>query len=678
MRSFSGTSSFEKTIFAFLVIFAATLTNSIFVNQIGYYGALLLLLIKFGVSKENPFKRTELEFYFLFFLLAELLSAIFSVDPAHAFNNFLKRLLLIPVVYTITAIAINPRRVSKIFYVFVVFSIISSLLYLWNSYSYYLRGLFQLTGSGPFLFHYPITTSELFSFTALILFAFVIQKNLTAKKKLIYFLGFAVTFLSLLATFKRTGWIGFAAGVVVIIILKRKYIYLLPLVLTGLAIIFTQHSSSKIELLNTHGKFEKIGVIETGGQVNELRKIGAEIFVSDYTGGISKISNYDLRQLIDFDVPVISFDKWNRSYFTAELVDTRFKLIGRNSENDFVELEDFMSKGITKDYSIIENRFYALDIDSGLTIFPDPANLQKRFEYKDLRGFKKLVPFDGGIVLFSKSAGMKFIEIENGLADKTHELNIGSDRVQFADTAGGNLYVQSSDSIYLVSDKSFTGKAYYSNLPELTSVLPHKDNIYCTTLGGGFYRLTFSENSLNAVKLYSFGYNPNSVLFSGDTLYSAHLKRNRFASIFDPYLPANANRIALWRAGIKMFLDHPLFGVGDIDLAKLYKIYKRPSDKEIQGHLHNNYFHFLAILGLFGFIAVALLLFKLFVLLVKTVKKYPAETFENTLALGFAGVFVSFLFAGLTEWNFGDHEIITFIWFTVGMALSLKKIIVKN
>jgi DNA helicase HerA-like ATPase len=41
--------------------------------------------------------------------------------------------------------------------------------------------------------------------------------------------------------------------------------------------------------------------------------------------------------------------------------------------------------------------------------------------------------------------------------------------------------------------------------------------------------------------------------------------------------------------------------------------------------------------------------------------------------LGFTGVFTSFLVAGLTEWNFGDHEIITLIWFHLGLMFAMYK-----
>ncbi len=45
----------DSAIFIFIVIFLLSLSNSIFVNQVGYYGALLLILIKTAISKAKSF-----------------------------------------------------------------------------------------------------------------------------------------------------------------------------------------------------------------------------------------------------------------------------------------------------------------------------------------------------------------------------------------------------------------------------------------------------------------------------------------------------------------------------------------------------------------------------------------------------------------------------------------------
>ncbi len=77
----------DWAIFVFIIIFLLSLSNSIFINQVGYFGALLLILIRFGITRENQFTRTGLEFALLCYIAAEFLSAIFSDYSSLAFNN---------------------------------------------------------------------------------------------------------------------------------------------------------------------------------------------------------------------------------------------------------------------------------------------------------------------------------------------------------------------------------------------------------------------------------------------------------------------------------------------------------------------------------------------------------------------------------------------------------------
>ena len=123
--------------------------------------------------------------------------------------------------------------------------------------------------------------------------------------------------------------------------------------------------------------------------------------------------------------------------------------------------------------------------------------------------------------------------------------------------------------------------------------------------------------------------------------------------------------------GWEIWKDHPIFGVGDIDLAKYYLKYKRPYDKEIHGHLHNNYFHFLATLGLFGFLALMYLFFKIFKKVAGIYSSTKGESFVASFSLGAIASIASILVAGLAELNFWDQEIATLIYFTVGLNVAL-------
>jgi len=98
-------------------------------------------------------------------------------------------------------------------------------------------------------------------------------------------------------------------------------------------------------------------------------------------------------------------------------------------------------------------------------------------------------------------------------------------------------------------------------------------------------------------------------------------------------------------------------------------------EKESFGHLHNNYIVILALLGLFGFIIVMLIFIKMFYTNIKIYKYVSQKPFASSFALGTIGVLTTFLVSGLAEFNFGDHEIITTIWFTFGLNLAFYRLI---
>ncbi len=150
--------------------------------------------------------------------------------------------------------------------------------------------------------------------------------------------------------------------------------------------------------------------------------------------------------------------------------------------------------------------------------------------------------------------------------------------------------------------------------------------------------------------------------------------KKRALSIFDPHHPKNIERIYMWKAGIKMMKDHPLTGVGDIDLGKLYEKYKLPEAKEKVGHLHNNLIMFGVTLGIPGLLVLLALFLKIFIEELKIYYSIPQkEWLLRSTVLGSLAVFVGFQVNGLFEWNFGDAEIAMLLWLSVGLALAVKK-----
>jgi O-antigen ligase len=147
----------------------------------------------------------------------------------------------------------------------------------------------------------------------------------------------------------------------------------------------------------------------------------------------------------------------------------------------------------------------------------------------------------------------------------------------------------------------------------------------------------------------------------------------RAKSIVDPANSTNIGRLNMWSTGLKMWQDKPILGFGDIDLYKTYLTYRTPTGDEPAGHLHNNYVHLLVTLGAVGLAVVLFLFVKILMTEYSTFSAFKQQPLTCNIALGALAVFSGFMVNGIFEWNFGDHEIMVFVWFSVGLCLAVKK-----
>lgn len=156
-------------------------------------------------------------------------------------------------------------------------------------------------------------------------------------------------------------------------------------------------------------------------------------------------------------------------------------------------------------------------------------------------------------------------------------------------------------------------------------------------------------------------------------LFAPPYVQQRLASITDIHHPENATRVMLWSTGITIFAHYPVVGVGDIDLRELYDRYATTVNPEHHGHLHNVPLQILVTLGIVGFCAVYALFVKIAVTEWRVFALLRDEWFRGSVALGALAVFVGFHVMGLTEWSFGDQEVVILLWVTVGMSLAVGR-----
>jgi O-antigen ligase len=148
----------------------------------------------------------------------------------------------------------------------------------------------------------------------------------------------------------------------------------------------------------------------------------------------------------------------------------------------------------------------------------------------------------------------------------------------------------------------------------------------------------------------------------------------RLHSVADPANLWNRERVFMWDAGVRMFRDHPLTGVGLQDLHSLYDAYRSPESMERAGHLHNAYIQIAASMGLVGLAAFAWL----YASLLGAAWAGGGAASERIglgagVRLGVTAALVGFLVAGLFEWNFGDEELLYHLYTLVGIAWASRR-----
>lgn len=668
----------DGAIVVFIFIYLASLTSSIFVNQIGYFIPLMLLCVRYYITRENVFRKTGLETAIVIMIGAEIIATIFSVNAGQSFNNFLKFFLLIPTLYLFSADIFSFNQLKLFFKVYMGFALASCLIYLVLSYEYFIYNQFQIQQSGPSPFKYPITASELLSFTVIFFFSFLVNEKTDRKNKILYLLGFIISLLALLVIYKRTGWFGTAAGIFFVLVYARKWKVVIPILIAGAAIVLYEKGISELTVGRISGnQIVKISSGPAAGRAYDLLSDSGKVYLSSYDEGLYEI-NPEGGKTKQFNAPsaLTSFSKWKEKYYVGYLNDTRFVLYEKEQSGKFTEKGRFISPGFTTSYKTANGMLYACDSDSGLTIFKNPGNLADTVNYSYIKGNTKILADSSFLAAYSLNENeLTVYRLSGGLVSSPGLKYKTEERFDPVEIRNGMVIIsgKSGLSVLKIIHGGIEKKETYENLKGVYVSAPAGDTTYFASYSGKIYKALIDSSGIKTLVEFNIDFVPGKFALSGDRIYLTRLKESRFASTFDKYNLSNMTRLALWGAGIKIFSDHPVTGVGNIDLADLYRKYKNEYDKEIQGHMHNNFVHILVTLGVIGFAAFIFLLVKMFLLLHKLNKESKEVPFVSSYALGTMGGMTAFVVAGLTEWNFGDHEIITMVWFTLALSIGLLR-----
>lgn len=677
----------DRTGFVFLFIFAASLTTSIFVNQIGYFGALLILLVRFIVQKKFEKRKTGLEILFILLIISEIISAILSDYPAQAFHNTFKRAVLLPVVYMPIYYLRNEKRYKRILYAFLVFSVLGMLVYLYFAYQYYIYQLYSKESKGPSIFQYVMTAGGLMSVVTIILVGFLFLKENKLRYKILLILAILISVGSLISSYTRAAWLGTVAGVVFLFLLHRRWIFIgVVAVLVGIFFTLTQ-TTSEISIFKIDSSSKKVIDIKsfkTKGRAHGITNFKNEFFVADYESGVTKwrLEDSTLNFVFQYNTPspakgILS----NDSLIFVLLLDSRV-LILKPDDDSIQTIASIIPQNVVGSIYVQNNLLFLIEGEFGLSVIditiPSNPKFLKSFSLTDA---SKKVVFTGvrgkNSFLYALLDDKKFLVLD---INNPEQINLIKE-IQTEDVpASINI-----DGNFLALSDGIKGlKIYDISQPESpklirgvrTKVIPslirfYGDDIVFTDFAGKIYLIDIHGN---VFELHSFKGKVSDLMKIDGEWISTYFYRSRLSSIYDPYHPSNIERMNQIKVAFKIFSDHPFFGVGNIDFNETYKKYREPFDKYTYGHLHNNYTHILATLGIFGFVIFIILLIKIFFIHIETIKITQSKNFYNVLSKGLMAAFIGICTSGLFEYNFGDHEIATMLWFTVGMSLTIQRL----
>ena len=153
--------------------------------------------------------------------------------------------------------------------------------------------------------------------------------------------------------------------------------------------------------------------------------------------------------------------------------------------------------------------------------------------------------------------------------------------------------------------------------------------------------------------------------------------KTRIESIVDTNQPSNRARIEMWKVSKDIFLDYPVFGIGErfYHFEDLYTQYKKidPANWGEGTHLHNNLLMILIEYGILGLIAFVGMFVSIFI---KQIKFYKPEKdkLNKLIILGSILVLVAFHVAGIFDYNFRDQKVAPLLFFYAAIPFAIYKL----
>jgi O-antigen ligase len=153
----------------------------------------------------------------------------------------------------------------------------------------------------------------------------------------------------------------------------------------------------------------------------------------------------------------------------------------------------------------------------------------------------------------------------------------------------------------------------------------------------------------------------------------AHLS-HRFASMADPYDPTVREREYMWRSGLAMWEGHVWLGLGPGGVKREYWRYVIPGAvKTRTGHVHNTPLQILVERGVVGLAAWLWIWVAFYARAIALLRRLPEASREWALVTGSLAAVTGFLIGGLSEYNFGDSEVVLVAWTVAALPFVVER-----
>ena len=225
----------RKILNIFMLIFVGASTFSIAITQTALTLALVCWILVMVLEKKYSIPRTPFDYYFLAYMAVGIVSLVFSAGQGSVVL-FVKRLLLIPIVYIIAGNVTDRKLLRNMLIILAGVMVILSVIGIQK----YLAGVGGLEGRLK-LYHHYMTSGGILMFVSLMTLSFVFS-SAPGRIRVATAASGILMLLPLIFTFTRSSWLGFLGGLIVIGILQSRKLILGIVVAVVLFLLFSPHS----------------------------------------------------------------------------------------------------------------------------------------------------------------------------------------------------------------------------------------------------------------------------------------------------------------------------------------------------------------------------------------------------------------------------------------------------